>query len=152
MHSLQKVPPESTPQNLWAHSYAVFWWQRWGTGCSILEDIPLSQHWPGHCQPLHGHCPRAHKLTGFVSADSFSPPHPSCAGLEAAGRKLVGYSKGLSLLVYLLVLLTTRRAHSSHCEHLLCQGAEEMLIQRRRASNHQMWGTISRCWGNVSLP
>lgn len=47
---------------------------------------------------------------------------------------------------------TARREADSHCEHLLCQGAEEMLLQRRRASNHQIRGTISRCWRNVSPP
>lgn len=47
---------------------------------------------------------------------------------------------------------TARKDADSHHEHLLCQRAKEMLLQQRRVSNHQMQGTISRCWGNVSLP
>lgn len=36
-------------------------------------------------------------------------------------------------------------------EHLLCQKAEDMLLQST-ASDCQMWGMLSRCWENVSLP
>lgn len=35
--------------------------------CSFLEDRPLSQHRPGHCHPLHAHCPRAHSHRICVS-------------------------------------------------------------------------------------
>lgn len=36
-------------------------------------------------------------------------------------------------------------------EHLLGQKAEDMLLQRT-VSDCQMWGMLSRCWENVSLP
>lgn len=75
--------------------------------------------------------------TGFLSAEPFSLPHPSCAGL---GQHAESWWD------------TARKDADSHHEHLLCQRAKEMLLQQRRVSNHQMQGTISRCWGNVSLP
>lgn len=62
--SNRKLPPESTPQSQGAHSHAVPWWQRRCTGCctcSVLEDRPLSQQWPGHRQPLHAHWHGARK-------------------------------------------------------------------------------------------
>lgn len=75
--------------------------------------------------------------TGFVSADPFSLPCPSCAALWAAGWKLVGHSKKRDRLPLWAPAVPRNW---------------KMLLRWRRGSNHQKRGVMSRCWGNVSLP
>jgi len=72
---------------------------------------------------------------GFVSVAPCSLLCPSCAGLELQADSWCAAA----------------RREADSIEHLLGQKAEDMLLQRT-VSDCQMWGMLSRCWENVSLP
>lgn len=126
MHSLQKQQKIAS----WVHSTEP----RGSLPCCPL--VAEAMHWLLHMQRLGGQTSEP--------AVTWAPPAPACS--LARGSQATGFVSADPFSL----------PHSSYadsrCEHLLCQGAEETLLQRRRASNHQMWGAISRCWGNVSLP
>lgn len=72
---------------------------------------------------------------GFVSVAPCSLLCPSCAGRELQADSWCA----------------AERREADSIEHLLGQKAEDMLLQRT-VIDCQMWGMLSRCWENVSLP
>lgn len=79
---------------------------------------------------MHAHSPRI-----FVSRPFLSVLSPLCWAMGC--KQIAG--------------MLQQEGKQTPTEHLLGQGVDDMLLQRR-VSNCQMWGMFSRCWGNVSLP